>query len=138
MRKFRKGDWMPIAAGVGYSLEDVSRRAFEAGKAERMLHLPRKLDAATMAALQEEDDAEDLCARLDSLSKSLEGSGRIDEHEQPGAYATVLDAMNFVRAAAAAEHERYAPLMQAVEWLLDDGHMNQEHLARLRAAWEAV
>jgi Zn ribbon nucleic-acid-binding protein len=25
---------------------------------------------------------------------------------------------------------------QVVEWLLDDGHMNQEHLARLRAAWE--
>jgi hypothetical protein len=26
--------------------------------------------------------------------------------------------------------------MQAVEWLLDDGHMNQEHLVRLRAAFE--
>jgi hypothetical protein len=25
---------------------------------------------------------------------------------------------------------------QVVEWMLDDGHMNQEHLARLRAAWE--
>lgn len=37
-----------------------------------------------------------------------------------------------------AERERYAPLMQAVEWLLEDGHMNQEHLASLRAAWEAV
>ena len=36
----------------------------------------------------------------------------------------------------AAELERYKPLMQAVEWLLDDGHMNQEHLARLRAAFE--
>jgi hypothetical protein len=35
-----------------------------------------------------------------------------------------------------AELERYKPLMQAVEWLLDDGHMNQEHLARLRAAFE--
>lgn len=39
---------------------------------------------------------------------------------------------------AQAESERYAPLMQAVEWLLDDGHMNQEHLARLRAAFEAA
>ena len=38
----------------------------------------------------------------------------------------------------AAELERYKPLMQAVEWLLDDGHMNQEHLARLRAAWEGA
>ena len=37
-----------------------------------------------------------------------------------------------------ADRERYAPLMQAVEWLLDEGHMSQEHLARLRAAWEAV
>jgi predicted RNase H-like nuclease (RuvC/YqgF family) len=36
----------------------------------------------------------------------------------------------------AAELERHKPLMQAVEWLLDDGHMNQEHLARLRAAFE--
>ena len=42
-----------------------------------------------------------------------------------------------VGAAVEAEvRERYAPLMQAVEWLLDDGHMNQEHLARLRAAFE--
>jgi hypothetical protein len=44
-----------------------------------------------------------LYVRLESLSKSLEGSGRIDEHEQPGAYATVLDAMNFVRSALAGE-----------------------------------
>jgi hypothetical protein len=36
----------------------------------------------------------------------------------------------------AAELERHKPLMQAVEWLLDDGHMNQEHLARLRAAFD--
>ena len=36
----------------------------------------------------------------------------------------------------AAELERHKPLMQAVEWLLDDGHMNTEHLARLRAAFE--
>lgn len=35
-----------------------------------------------------------------------------------------------------AERSRYAPVMQAVEWLLNDGHMNQEHLARLRAAYE--
>ena len=38
----------------------------------------------------------------------------------------------------AAELERHKPLLQAVEWLLDDGHMNTEHLARLRAAWEAA
>jgi hypothetical protein len=39
-------------------------------------------------------------------------------------------------AVEATERERYAPMMQAVEWLLDDGHMNQEHLARIRATWE--
>lgn len=43
--------------------------------------------------------AEALYDRLHSLSKSLEGSGRLDEHENPDAYATVLDAMNFVCAA---------------------------------------
>ena len=41
--------------------------------------------------------AADLYERLHSMSKSLEGSGRIDEHENPGAYATVLDAMIFMR-----------------------------------------
>lgn len=41
---------------------------------------------------------EDLYERLHSLSKVLEFSGRIDEHDHPGAYATVLDAMNFVGA----------------------------------------
>lgn len=38
-----------------------------------------------------------LWERLHSLSKVLESSGRIDESEHPGAYATVLDAMNAVR-----------------------------------------
>lgn len=37
----------------------------------------------------------------------------------------------------AAELERHKPLMQVVAWILEDGHMNQEHLARMRAAWEA-
>lgn len=45
----------------------------------------------------ENEDAEDLYWRLHSLSKALEGSGRIDEDDYPDAYATVLDAMNFVR-----------------------------------------
>lgn len=45
---------------------------------------------------------------------------------------------DFAARVAQAESERYAPLMQAVEWLLDDGHMSQEHLARLRAAFEAA
>lgn len=44
-----------------------------------------------------ECQAADLYERLHSMSKSLEGSGRLDEHENSDAYATVLDAMNFVR-----------------------------------------
>ncbi len=40
---------------------------------------------------------EDLYWRLHSLSKSLESSGRLDEYEQPGAYATILDAMAIVQ-----------------------------------------
>lgn len=39
---------------------------------------------------------EDLYQRLHSLSKSLESSGRLDEHDNPDAYATILDAMNLV------------------------------------------
>ena len=41
--------------------------------------------------------ADALYDRLASLSKSLEYSGRIDQHDNPGAYATILDAMRFVR-----------------------------------------
>lgn len=41
-------------------------------------------------------EAEDLYDRLHSLSKSLEGRGRLDEHDNPDAYKTVLDAMSFV------------------------------------------
>ena len=39
----------------------------------------------------------DLYERLHSMSKSMEGSGRLDEHENPDAYATVLDTMVFLR-----------------------------------------
>lgn len=46
------------------------------------------------AAAAEDDD---LYWRLHAMSKSLEGAGRLDEHENPNAHATVLDAMNFVQ-----------------------------------------
>ena len=55
------------------------------------------ISKAREAAQGAEDTAEDLYDRLHSLSKSLEGSGRLDEHDNPDAYATVLDAMNYVR-----------------------------------------
>jgi hypothetical protein len=47
-------------------------------------------------ALEEMDG--DLYWRLHSLSKVLESSGVIDESRHKDAYATILDAMNFVRA----------------------------------------
>lgn len=47
------------------------------------------------AALNKPQPPEDLYARLASLSKSLEGSGRIDQMDHPDAYSTILTAMNF-------------------------------------------
>ena len=41
--------------------------------------------------------AEDLYLRLEFLSKILESSGIIDEREHREAYATILDAMRFIR-----------------------------------------
>ena len=43
---------------------------------------------------------DDLYVRLECLSKLLEGSGRIDERDDPYAYATILGAMNFWKDAA--------------------------------------
>jgi hypothetical protein len=36
------------------------------------------------------------------------------------------------------EREAHKALRDAVEQILEDGHMNQENLAWLRAAWEAT
>lgn len=66
----------------------------------------------TEADLCRNEGAEDIAALLDEAVKGLQG--------------------------AASERERLAPLMQAVEWLLNEGYMDQENLARLRAAWEAA
>ena len=55
----------------------------------------REACAKSHPAAAAEDD--DLYWRLHAMSKSLEGAGRLDEHENPDAYATVLDAMNFVQ-----------------------------------------
>jgi DNA-directed RNA polymerase subunit K/omega len=37
-----------------------------------------------------------------------------------------------------ADSDKYKPLMQAVEEILENGHMNTEQLARLRFAWESI
>ena len=50
-----------------------------------------------------EGRAEDLYDRLHSLSKSMESSGRIDEHQHPDAYGTILDAMKYVQQSAGPE-----------------------------------
>ena len=57
----------------------------------------REARAALTPAPTESAEDDDLYWRLHAMSKSLEGAGRIDEHENPDAYATVLDAMAFVR-----------------------------------------
>jgi hypothetical protein len=41
--------------------------------------------------------AVDLYERLHAVSKVLEASGRLDERENPGAHATVLETMRFLR-----------------------------------------
>lgn len=86
----RCGDtYAPTEYGVWAANAFIER--FKGWQAARRAH-----PAAPVAKL----DQDDLYWRLHSLSKSLEGSGRLDEHDNPDAYATVLDAMNAVRAAA--------------------------------------
>lgn len=77
------------------------------------------------------DKQNDLISRLQDEADLCRNDGASD-------IAAMLDEATEALREAAAELERHKPLMQAVEWILDDGHMNQEHLARLRAAWEAV
>ena len=104
-----------IASPYSMTRNDVIRLAREAG--DDVEHtLPSDLDflgrfAALVAAAErnriaraaltpaptESAEDDDLYWRLHAMSKSLEGAGRIDEHENPDAYATVLDAMAFVR-----------------------------------------
>ena len=50
------------------------------------------------------DEQDGLYWRLHSLSKSLEGRGRIDEYDTPDAYRTILDAMNALRDKKGGQH----------------------------------
>lgn len=44
-----------------------------------------------------------------------------------------------IETAVALAQDHYSDLMLAVEWMLaDGGNMTQEHLARIRAAWESA
>ena len=63
--------------------------------------------------------SEELYWRLHSLSKILEGSGVIDESQHPDAYATILDAMAFVRGQQPVARE---PLTDAqIKGLIEEG-----------------
>ena len=90
----------------GTQREDIEA-AYNAGAAaaREACAQPRPADPA---AAEEEDD---LYWRLHAMSKSLEGSGRLDEHENHDAYATVLDAMAFVQ-----QHEACATPHDRAKW----------------------
>ncbi len=87
----------------------------------------------------------DLYSRLESLSKAMESSGRIDEHEHPDAYGAILDAMRFV---AAAPHPPIDPDADLAARLEQHARIHDEHVpydseqarwaADLRAAAEVV
>lgn len=81
-----------------------------------------------------DDEDGDLYLRLHSLSKSLEGSGRIDEHDDPGAYSTVLDAMIFVRRTEA-DMERWSGKLDEIQQGVLDMRRDNE---RLRAALDRI
>jgi len=88
-----------------------------------------------------EHDMTDVFERLHSMSKSLEGSGRLDEHEQPHAYGTVLDAMSALRRQ---EHEierlraelayAHKDLELTEDGTADELHVLRAEIAKLRAA----
>lgn len=117
-RSFRPVAWaddMAALGHVGNCASDAAKRYWERS------HWVDKANAArlkhplyTQAAMDEKDaEREVLAAKL----------ARANEQRA---------------SAIAVERERYSPLMQAVEQLLDAGHMDTEGLARLRAAWEAA
>ena len=103
--------------------DDIIRMAREAGAsfetAESMFRFAALVAAAERelrpqphpAAPTESAEDDDLYWRLHAMSKSLEGAGRIDEHENPDAYATVLDAMAFVQ-----QHEACATPHDRAKW----------------------
>ena len=84
--------WKAIDGATAFLL--IERHAGDHQEAGAMMQAWARAHYATVPA---ENDADDLYWRLHSMSKLLEGSGVIDEHDNPDAYATVLDALNFVR-----------------------------------------
>ena len=67
---------------------------------EKELAAPQPVEREPLTA----DEQDGLYWRLHSLSKSLEGRGRIDEYDTPDAYRTILDAMNALRDKKGGQH----------------------------------
>lgn len=87
------------------TVPDLERFAGLVAAAEReACAQPRPAEPAA-----EEDDG--LYWRLHSISKSLESCGFLDEHDNPDAYGTVLDAMAFVQ-----QHEACATPNDRAKW----------------------
>lgn len=84
------------------------------------------------------DKQTDLISRLQDEADLCRNDGATDIAALLDEATEALRVERVVLAELALKTERHKPLMQAVEWILEDGHMNQEHLARLRAAWEVV
>jgi len=85
----------PLPVGELTDEKIMEIRRFKLPMSAGDLEFARAILAA--ARSQPATDTDDLYWRLHSLSKSLESSGRIDQHDNPEAYGTLLDAMNALR-----------------------------------------
>jgi hypothetical protein len=82
------------------------------------------------ADLCRSDGADDIAALLDDAVAEIE---RLRAELQ---YAR--DGLTKGRSRMREDLERHKPLVQAVEWLVEEGHMYPEDLARLRAALDGL
>ena len=117
--------------GLNDSQHEVQQRLKDGRDGDRYKHIHDsgawvgwKLARAALAATPDNDELdesrEDLFWELHSLSKSLESRGLIDQHDQPEAYAAILDAMTLVRqGVAAAPVVLPEPVAFALEWTFD-------------------
>ncbi len=89
----RLEEWFPLTA------ERLAALEAENAALKREAHTWWTAARDALAQRQSREGvAEDLYGRLESLSKAMESSGRIDEHEHPDAYGAILDAMKYVQA----------------------------------------
>lgn len=90
---------LAIAATMALLHEGCKRLEAENAALKREAHTWWTAARDALAQRQSrEGAAEDLYGRLESLSKAMECSGRIDEHDHPDAYGAILDAMKYVQA----------------------------------------